>query len=79
MENAYEEFGEFAFANLLWFKQQGVSFDLLNMMNEPDEVLGDQEDASYTPAQSKDVSNTPLTTLDTLSTAAKILLVSLCL
>ncbi|MBW8036458.1 MAG: hypothetical protein FVQ79_12745, partial [Planctomycetes bacterium] len=55
VENAYKEFGEFAFANLLWFKQQGISFDLLNMMNEPDEVLGNQEDASYTPEQSKNV------------------------
>ena len=55
VNNAYEEFGEFAFANLLWFKQQGISVDILNLMNEPDEVLSGQEDASYTATQSRDV------------------------
>ncbi|MBN1515755.1 hypothetical protein JXA32_04210 [Candidatus Sumerlaeota bacterium] len=54
VQNAYDEFGEFVFAYMLLFKEQGVAFDALMLTNEPDFELT-HEDASYTPEQLREL------------------------
>jgi O-glycosyl hydrolase len=63
--NAYEEFAEFVFANLHWFKQRGVVVSILAWMNEPDYTLS-HEDSDFTAAQARDVHRYCVPQLQTL-------------